>query len=138
MFVALERAYEADPVSIFGGIVAVNGEFDNATRAAWHNFAKHASLKIPDDLSSEAIKAVRSIDKRICPLICPKGQRAEGERCVATAPSAARQPNGRSDTRGREMVPRKAADGTMTLVPKARNFAECARNVKGFFKLCAG
>jgi hypothetical protein len=120
--------FELRRVGCFDG--AVNGEFDNATRAAWHNFAKHASLKIPDDLSSDAIKAVRSIDKRICPLICPKGQRAEGERCVATAPSAARQPNGRSDTRGREMVPRKAADGTMTLVPKARNFAECARNAR--------
>jgi len=120
--------FELRRVGCFDG--AVNGEFDNATRAAWHNFAKHASLKIPDDLSSDAIKTVRGIDKRICPLICPNGQRAEGERCVATGPSAARQPNGRSDTKGREMVPRKAADGTVTLVPKARNFAECARNAR--------
>jgi len=120
--------FELRRVGCFDG--AVNGEFDNATRAAWHNFAKHASLKIPDDLSSDAIKTVRSIDKRICPLICPNGQRAEGERCVATGPSAARQPNGRSDTKGREMVPRKAADGTVRMVPKGRNFAECARNAR--------
>ena len=61
--------FELRRVGCFDG--AVNGEFDNATRAAWHNFAKHASLKIPDDLSSDAIKTVRGIDKRICPLICP-------------------------------------------------------------------
>jgi ribosomal protein S12 len=74
--------FELKRVGCFNG--AVNGEFDDATKAAWHKFAKQASVAMPDDLSSDAIKAVRQIDKRICPLVCPDGQRPDGDRCVVT------------------------------------------------------
>jgi Caspase domain len=72
---------ELKRVGCFGG--AVNGEFDDPTRDAWRKFAKLSSISLPDDLSPDALKAVRSIDKRVCPLICPDDQHAEGDRCVA-------------------------------------------------------
>ena len=49
---------------------------------ALRNFGKLAALKLPDDLSLDAVKAVRSFDKRVCPLVCQAGERADGERCV--------------------------------------------------------
>jgi outer membrane protein assembly factor BamD (BamD/ComL family) len=78
--------FELKRVGCFNG--AINGEFDDATKAAWGSFSKHASIKLPDDLSSEAIKAIRAFDKRICPLVCPNGQRPDGDRCVVTAQSS--------------------------------------------------
>ena len=72
---------ELKRVGCFDG--TVDGEFGNATRAALRNFAKFAAISLPDqDASAEAIQAVRGFDKRICPLVCPSGERAEGERCI--------------------------------------------------------
>jgi hypothetical protein len=78
--------FELKRVGCFNG--AINGKFDDATKAAWGSFSKHASIKLPDDLSSEAIKAIRAFDKRICPLVCPNGKRPDGDRCVVTAQSS--------------------------------------------------
>jgi hypothetical protein len=75
---------ELKRVGCFNG--AVNGEFDDATKTAWHSFTKLAAITMPDDASSDAVKAVRSIDKRVCPLVCPTGEHAEGEQCVGSAP----------------------------------------------------
>jgi hypothetical protein len=71
---------------------AVNGEFDDATKAAWRSFTKLTSISIPDEVSPNALKAVREIDKRVCPLICPDGQRAENDRCLAIAPPQKAEP----------------------------------------------
>jgi hypothetical protein len=47
---------------------------------------------VPDAASSAALNAVRGIDKRVCPLICAKGQHAQGEACIVDAPPAPPQP----------------------------------------------
>ena len=65
---------------------AVNGEFDDATKAALRRFIQLTSIKLPDDLSSDAINAVRGINKRVCPVVCQGGEHAEGEQCVANPP----------------------------------------------------
>ena len=83
--------FELKRVGCFNG--AVNGEFDDATRAASRTFAKLASIRMPDELLPEAIKAVRGIDKRVCPMACPDGERAQGDRCIAIAPSHKREPH---------------------------------------------
>jgi hypothetical protein len=75
---------ELQRVGCFNG--AVNGEFDDATKAAWHRFMKLASISMPDDVSSDTINAVHGIHTRVCPLECPHGKHAEGELCVANAP----------------------------------------------------
>jgi len=67
---------------------AVNGEYDDATKAAWRKFAKLAAVGASDELSPDAIKAIRQIDKRVCPLTCPAGQHAADNQCIANATTA--------------------------------------------------
>lgn len=64
----------------------VSGEFDDDTKAAWHKFVKLTSKNMPDDVSQDAINAVRGVNKRVCPLICARGEHAEGNSCVANEP----------------------------------------------------
>ena len=71
-----------------------NGEFNDATRAALRTLAKLSSIKMPDDLTPDAIKTLREIDRRICPLVCPDGERADGDRCIAIAPAHKAEPHG--------------------------------------------
>jgi len=71
---------ELKRVGCFHG--AVNGELDDATRSAAQRFTRLSSIKLPDDLTPEAIGAVRAVDKRVCPVVCPEGERSNGERCV--------------------------------------------------------
>ena len=71
----------------------VSGEFDDSTKAAWHQFIKISALTMPDAATLDAIAAVRAINKRVCPLVCGSGQHADGDLCVANAP-----PSSRSDT----------------------------------------
>ena len=61
----------------------IDGEFGNATRAAFRNFVKLAALSLPtEDVTADAVRAVRAFNKRVCPLSCPTGERADGDRCV--------------------------------------------------------
>jgi uncharacterized caspase-like protein len=71
---------ELKRVGCFDG--AVDGEFGDSTRNALRNFAKLAAISTPDDLSLDALKSVRGIDRRVCPPTCQAGERAEGDRCV--------------------------------------------------------
>ena len=103
---ALSLQSELKRVGCFDG--AMNGEFDDPTRAAQRTFAKLTSLSLPDSLSPEAIDAVRKFDKRVCPLVCPEGQRAEGQRCVASLPP---KPQQRKTERGKEVPRRKPSSG---------------------------
>jgi outer membrane protein assembly factor BamD (BamD/ComL family) len=81
--------FELQRVGCFNG--AVNGQFDDATNAAWRTFTKLTSITTVDELTPDAIKAVRGVNKRVCPLKCPAGQHAEGDQCIAdvSAPSRA-------------------------------------------------
>jgi peptidoglycan hydrolase-like protein with peptidoglycan-binding domain len=83
---ALTRSLQVElqRVGCFNG--DVNGEFDDATKAAWRRFIKLTSISMPDDVSSDAINTVHGIQRRVCPLVCPHGKHAEGEVCVANAP----------------------------------------------------
>jgi uncharacterized caspase-like protein len=61
----------------------VNGEFGDATRDALRNFAKYSATSLRyEDLSVDAIKAVRAFEQRVCPLSCQPGERAEGDSCI--------------------------------------------------------
>jgi hypothetical protein len=61
---------------------AVDGEFNDSTRAAAKTFVQLSAINIPDDLTLETIKSLQRINKRICPLVCPDGERAADGRCV--------------------------------------------------------
>jgi hypothetical protein len=60
---------------------------------AWRQFTKLSSLDMPDDASSDAVKAVRAVNKRVCPLVCQSGQHAEGETCIANTPPPGSRPS---------------------------------------------
>ena len=59
------------------------GTWDDGSRKALDLFNKNAQTAFDIKLASlDALDAVRSKPDRVCPLICGKGQRADGDRCV--------------------------------------------------------
>jgi hypothetical protein len=78
--------FELQRVGCFRG--EVNGDFNDDTKTAWSQFVKLTSVGIPNAVSSDAINAVRSINKRVCPLTCRSGEHAEGDLCVANPPTS--------------------------------------------------
>jgi len=61
----------------------VDGNWDDSSQKAMELFNKSAQTQFDVKLASlDALDAVRSKPDRVCPLICAKGQRAEGDRCV--------------------------------------------------------
>ena len=97
--------FELKRLGCFTG--AVNGEFDEATKAAWRNFTKLSSISMPEEPSSDALKALRSVNDRICPLVCSIGQHAEGEQCVANRPST--KHSSKNEATGHSLTPRASA-----------------------------
>jgi chemotaxis protein histidine kinase CheA len=62
---------------------AADGNWDDGSRKALDLFNKSAQTKFDIKLASlDALDAVRGKTDRVCPLICAKGQRAEGDRCI--------------------------------------------------------
>jgi outer membrane protein assembly factor BamD (BamD/ComL family) len=89
-----------------------NGEFDEATKNGARNFAKFTAIKIPDVLSPDILKAIQEINGRVCPVVCPGGERAVGDQCVPIAPHKAEP---------RIRAPRKAdSPKTATTNPESR------------------
>lgn len=61
----------------------VDGKWDDGSRNALELFNKNADTRFDVKLASlDALDSVRSKSDRVCPLVCAKGQRAEGDRCV--------------------------------------------------------
>jgi len=59
------------------------GTWDDGSRKALELFNKSAQTTFDVKLASlDALDAVRGKTVRVCPLICGKGQRAEGDRCI--------------------------------------------------------
>jgi uncharacterized caspase-like protein len=62
---------------------AADGNWDDGSRKALELFNKNAQTSFDVKLASlDALDAVRGKTDRVCPLICAKGQRADGDRCV--------------------------------------------------------
>jgi hypothetical protein len=61
----------------------VDGTWDDGSRKALALFNKNAQTTFEVKLASlDALDAVRGKSDRVCPLICAKGQRVDGDRCV--------------------------------------------------------
>jgi uncharacterized caspase-like protein len=59
------------------------GKWDDGSRKALELFNKSAQTTFDIKLASlDALDAVRSKTVRVCPLICGKGQRTDGDRCI--------------------------------------------------------
>ena len=60
-----------------------DGNWDEGSKKALELFNNNAQTKFDIKLASlDALDAVRSKADRVCPLVCAKGQRAEGDRCI--------------------------------------------------------
>jgi hypothetical protein len=108
-------------VGCFGGIA--DGEFNDSTRAALSRAIKGSGTDLSsDDLSLDALNAMSRIDKRICPLVCPTGERADGERCVRIV-----CPAGQVSKDGRCIAERAATDSKTRppAPPKGEKSAKC-------------
>ena len=61
----------------------IDGNWDDSSRKALDLFNKNAHTQFDIRVASlDALDAVRSKSDRVCPLICVKGERAEGDHCV--------------------------------------------------------
>ena len=66
-----------------------DGNWNDASRKALELFNKSAQTRFDIKLASlDALDGVRSKADRVCPLVCAKGQKAEGDRCVQTTCNA--------------------------------------------------
>ena len=78
---------ELKRVGCFDG--PVDGRSKDATQVALRKFAKFAKFASvgvsQDDLTTDTLKAIRGFDKRVCPLVCPAGEKAEGDQCIRIA-----------------------------------------------------
>ncbi|MBR1126013.1 caspase family protein [Bradyrhizobium lablabi] len=63
----------------------VEGNWDSGSKAALELFNKNARTKLNVVVASlDALDSVRGKTERVCPLVCKKGQRPDGDRCVQT------------------------------------------------------
>jgi uncharacterized caspase-like protein len=62
---------------------SADGTWDDGSRKALELFNSNANTHFDVKLASlDALDSVRSKTDRVCPLVCGKGQRADGDRCV--------------------------------------------------------
>jgi uncharacterized caspase-like protein len=60
-----------------------DGNWNESSRRALDTFNKNAGTQLDVKLASlDALDAVRGKAARVCPLVCAKGQRIDGDRCV--------------------------------------------------------
>jgi hypothetical protein len=72
---------------------SVDGDWGAGSRRALAAFNRHAKAKFEVNVASvDALDAVLSKKSRVCPLECPRGFRAEGEKCVEIPKTAAKPP----------------------------------------------
>jgi uncharacterized caspase-like protein len=61
----------------------IDGNWNEGSQKALELFNKNAKTEFDIQVASiDALDAVRDRPDRVCPLICARGQRAEGERCI--------------------------------------------------------
>nr|WP_249163585.1 caspase family protein [Bradyrhizobium diazoefficiens] len=62
---------------------AAEGEWNAAAQRSLTLFNKHAGTKLDTKLASfDALDAIKSKQGRVCPLVCDRGSRADGDTCV--------------------------------------------------------
>jgi hypothetical protein len=92
------------------------GEWEKPTKDAITKFNRYAHARLgTDEPSDDLISALRGHDERVCPLICARGFRAQGDNCVTIerAPSA-------KERRTRERLERRQSASRRPPEPAAR------------------
>ena len=79
--IARELQDELSRVGCYSG--NIDGDWNAASRRALQNFNKHAGTKLDVEFANlNALGVIRSRMSRICPLVCDRGSRVRGNRCV--------------------------------------------------------
>jgi hypothetical protein len=79
--IARELQGELSRVGCYSG--NIDGDWNAASRRALQNFNKHAGTKFDVQFANlNALGVIRSRISRICPLVCDRGSRVRGNRCV--------------------------------------------------------
>jgi uncharacterized caspase-like protein len=65
---------------------AIDGKWGPTAQRAMESFNRHAGMKLEvASASSDTLDVVKEKKSRVCPLVCERGFRADGERCVAVS-----------------------------------------------------
>jgi len=99
----------------------VDGNWSPRWQEAMSDFNQRAGTKLEVKTASlDALDAVKGQRGRICPLVCGRGQRADGEQCVAIPAPPKIQPK-KQAVREPEPAPRaRARDRARTATPERR------------------
>jgi len=97
----------------------VDGNWDDSSRKALDLFNKNAKTQFDVKLASlDALDAVRNKPDRVCPLICGKAQRTEGDRCVQIGCSSGYFLNSSGSCEKRHEPSPKARTATRNVIPQ--------------------
>jgi uncharacterized caspase-like protein len=65
---------------------SLDGKWDDSSQKALDLFNKNAGTRFDVKIASlDALDAVRGRTARVCPLVCGKGQKPDGDRCIQTS-----------------------------------------------------
>lgn len=99
-----------------------DGNWDDVSRKALDRFNKNARTNFDVKLASlDALDAVRVKTDRVCPLICAKGQRAEGDRCIQIGCASGFFLNSSGECEKRPAPPPKVRATQRELTPQPRS-----------------
>lgn len=104
----LPRSLQAELRRVGCNTGAVDGNWNAAAQKALDLFNKHAGLKLDVKVASvDALDVVKSRSSRVCPLICDRGFRADGERCVKISCGAGSFVNNDNECEKKREAPRR-------------------------------
>ena len=117
----------------------VDGNWDESSRKALDLFNKRVHTQFDIKLASlDALDAVRNKPDRVCPLICAKGQRPDGNRCVQIGCSSGFFLNSNGSCERRQAPAPKALTATKEPAPKPQlGPQDCAPLDATGHRLCA-
>jgi hypothetical protein len=79
----LPRALKAELRRVGCNAGTVDGDWNTASQRALDLFNKHAGMKLDVKVANvDALDAVKSKAARVCPLMCDRGFKADGDRCT--------------------------------------------------------
>ena len=141
----LPRALNAELRRLGCNTGAVDGNWNAASQNALDLFNKYAGMKLDvRTASADALDVLKSKTGRVCPLICDRGFRADGERCVRivcrsgyalTDENTCEKTETKTVAKGKREAPTRTVDTPVTASTVAR--ADAA-NRSGSYRPCMG
>jgi uncharacterized caspase-like protein len=103
----------------------MDGGWGDGSRKALETFNKTAGTKFDVRMASlDALDAVRAKTSRVCPLACGKGERIDGERCVAIPAPEPKQKTAATPRRERAAAPAPSGGGHKCFSFNGKRFCE--------------